>query len=359
MRRYYWILRGREAIRRHQLSGVECQRWRAKPNIPKMAELPPARLHLMKPAFYSTGVDCFGPFLIKRGRSNEKRWGIVFKCMTTRCVHLDLLSNMDTDSFLMAVRRMVARRGTPSEILVDQGTNFRGGDKELQTAFTAMSPHLQTLSANQKIQFHYNPPNAPHFGGMWEREIRSVKSALHTIVGSQILTEEVLRTLLAEVEAILNAKPLGYVSSDVAWVVVIADPDPVTPNYLLMGRPDASLPQVVYPESEILSRRRWQHSQVMADQFWTSFIKNYLPALQPRQKWMSDSDNLTPRTVVMIIDHQLPRGLWPVGKVITTYPGSDGRVRSAKIEVRNKLYHRPVARLITLPAIPDDNPTTD
>ncbi|RXN16554.1 hypothetical protein ROHU_021887 [Labeo rohita] len=139
--------------------------------------------------------------------------------LATAAQHLglkDLLSNMDTDSFLMAVRRMVARRGTPSEILVDQGTNFRGGDKELQTAFTAMSPHLQTLSANQKIQFHYNPPNAPHFGGMWEREIRSVKSALHTIVGSQILTEEVLRTLLAEVEAILNAKPLGYVSSDVA-----------------------------------------------------------------------------------------------------------------------------------------------
>ncbi|XP_021324376.1 uncharacterized protein [Danio rerio] len=353
MRRYYWILRGREAIRRHQRSCVECQRWRAKPNIPKMAELPPARLRLMKPPFFSTGVDCFGPFLVKRGRSNEKKWGIIFKCMTTRCVHLDLLANMDTDSFLMALRRMVARRGTPSEILADQGTNFRGGDKELQTAFTAMSPDLQAQLAKQKIQFHYNPPNAPHFGGMWEREIRSVKAALHTIIGPQTLTEEVLRTLLIEVEAILNAKPLGYVSSD------LADPDPVTPNYLLMGRPDVSLPQVIYPESEILSRKRWRHSQVLADQFWTSFIKNYLPTLQQRQKWMTDTSNLTPGTVVMIIDHQLPRALWPVGKVVTTYLGLDGRVRSATIEVKNKQYHRPVARLITLPSIPDDNPTTD
>lgn len=273
--------------------------------------------------------------------------------MTTRCVHLDLLSNMDTDSFLMALRRMVARRGTPFEILADQGTNFRGGDKELQTAFTSMSPHLQTQLAKQKIQFSYNPPNAPHFGGMWEREIRSVKTALHTIVGSQTLTEEVLRTLLIEVEAILNAKPLGYVSSDVA------DLDPVTPNYLLMGRPDASLPQVIYPESEILSRKRWRHSQVLADQFWTSFIKNYLPTLQPRQKWMRDTSNLTPGTVVMIIDHQLPRALWPVGKVVTIYPGSDGRVRSAEIEVKNKHYHRPVSRLITLPAIPDYDHAAD
>lgn len=173
------------------------------------------------------------------------------------------------------------------------------------------------------------------------------------MVGSQILTKEVLRTFLIEVEAILNAKPLGCVSSDVA------DPDPVTPNYLLMGRPNASLPQVIYPESEILSRKRWRHSQVLADQFWTTFIKNYLPTLQPRQKWMSDCSNLTPGTVVMVIDHQLPRALWPVGKVITTYPGSDGRVCSTKIEVKNKLYHRPLSCLITLPAIPDNDPTTD
>ncbi|XP_036374570.1 uncharacterized protein LOC118770907 [Megalops cyprinoides] len=212
-----------------------------------------------------------------------------------------------------------------------------------------MSPGLQTLLAKQKIKFQYNPPNAPHFGGMWEREIRSVKAALHTIVGAQTLTEEVLRTLLTEVEAILNAKPLGYVSSDVA------DPDPVTPNYLLMGRPDASLPQVVFPESELLSRRRWRHTQVLADQFWSYFIKNYLPSLQRRQKWTNDTDDLTPGTVVMIMDHQLPRALWPVGRVETTFPGADGHVRSVDIQVKGKRYHRPVARLIKLPAIPDDD----
>lgn len=129
IRRRFWILRGREAVRRHQHHCSHCQKWRAKPKVPQMADLPPARLRLLKPAFFSTGVDCFGPFLVKRGRSSEKRWGVIFKCLTTRCVHLDLLYSMDSDSFLMALRRFVARRGTPFEILSDQGTNFRGGDR--------------------------------------------------------------------------------------------------------------------------------------------------------------------------------------------------------------------------------------
>ncbi|KAE8292497.1 hypothetical protein D5F01_LYC09867 [Larimichthys crocea] len=278
IRRKYWIPRGREAVRRHQRGWTECQRWRSKPEIPKMADLPPARLRLFKPAFFSTGVDCFGPYSIKIGRRSEKHWGILFKCMTTRAVHVDILSSIDTDAFLMALRRFIARRGKPFELLSDQGTNFKGGDRELQEAFAALQPDLQEQLAPQQIHWKFNPPSAPHFGGCWEREIRSIKQALQVTLGAQPVTEEVLRTLLIEVEGILNSKPLGYTSSD------IADPDPITPNSLLIGRPDASLPQVVYPESELLGRRRWRHSQLLADNFWRNFIKVYMPSLQARQK---------------------------------------------------------------------------
>ncbi len=116
---------------------------------------------------------------------------------------------------------------------------------------------------------------------IWAREVRSVKSALYTVLGTQSVPEEVLMTVLLEVEAILNSKPLGYVSS------YVADADPVTPNCLLMGRPDESLPHVVYPESEMLSRHHWRHSQILANQFWSRFIRDYLPSLQTRQKWQS------------------------------------------------------------------------
>ncbi|KAJ8286056.1 hypothetical protein GJAV_G00034060 [Gymnothorax javanicus] len=243
LRRTYWILRGREAVRRFQRTCTECRRWRAKPAVPKMADLPAARLRLFKPPFYSTGIDCFGPF--------------------------------------------------------------------------------------------------------------DVKAALYTTVGAQPLQEEVLRTVLVEVEGIMNSKPLGYVPSDVS------DPDPVTPNCLLMGRPDGSLPQVVYPKEELLSQRRWRHSQVLADHFWARFIRLYLPGLQSRQKWQSSPADVTEGSVAMIVDPQVPRASWLIGRIIKVHPSPDGHIRSADVKVKDRTYTRPVARLVLLPALPaeDDSPS--
>ncbi|TWW59233.1 hypothetical protein D4764_06G0007630 [Takifugu flavidus] len=272
LRRQYWVLRGRQAVKHIQRTCTECKKWRGKPTVPLMADLPAARLRLFKLPFYSTGVDCFGTYQVKVGRRNEKRWGLIFKCLTTKCVHLDLINSLDTDDFLLALRRFIARRGTPSEIYSDQGTNFRGAERELKEAFADMEPQLQKSSASHQIIFRFNPPASPHFGGIWEREIRSVKRALQVVIGAQAVPEDVLLTVLIEVEGILNAKPLGS-SSDVA------DPDPVTPSMLLIGRPDASLPQVSYVP-DALTRRRWRQSQMIADHFWSRFIKGYLPTLQ-------------------------------------------------------------------------------
>lgn len=349
LRRKFWILRGREAIRREQRSCSECQRWRAQPVNPKMADLPPARLRLHQPAFYSTGIDCFGPMQVKIGRRNEKRWGLLFKCLTTRAVHIEVLSSINTDSFLMALRRFISRRGKPAELLSDQGTNFRGGDRELQEAFQTLHPSLQAQLAEYQIKFCFNPPSAPHFGGSWEREIRSIKAALTATLGSQVVSGEVLTTVLIEIEGILNSKPLGYVSSDVA------DPDPVTPNLLLMGRPDPSLPQAVYHDSELLSRRQWRACQVLSDRFWVRFLRHYLPTLQTRSKWQSDTSPLQLDTIVMIVDPQLPRASWPIGKIKKVFPGADGLIRTAEVTVRDRTYVRPVSRLIRLPAVPEEN----
>ncbi|KAI7790024.1 hypothetical protein IRJ41_019694, partial [Triplophysa rosa] len=278
----YWILRGRQAIKHRQQSCLSCQKWRAQPKVPQMADLPPERLRLLCPPFYSTGGD-------------RTRNAGVLKCLTTRVVHIELLNSMDVDAFLLALRRFIARRGRPHEIRSDCGTNFRGAERELREVFLNMESGLQTRLADYQIKFKFNPPSAPHFGGLWEREVRSIKNALQVAI-----TEDLLSTVLVEVEGILNAKPLGYVSTD------IADIDPITPNLLLMGQRDSSLPQVAYAPGE-MGRRRWRHCQSIIDQFWTHFTRNYLPTLQTRQKWQRTSDNLEVDSVVLVVDPQLPR----------------------------------------------------
>lgn len=127
-----------------------------------------------------------------------------------------------------------------------------------------------------------------------------MKKALGLAVRDKSPHEDVPLTILMEMGDILNSKPLGYVSVDVA------DPDPVTPNLLLMGRHDASLPHAVYVDRDLLGGRRWKHSQVLADHFWSHFMQNYLPSLQ-RQKWLKDTPDLKVGHVALIVDPQLQR----------------------------------------------------
>lgn len=160
---------------------------------------------------------------------------------------------------------------------------------------------------------------------------------------------EVLRTVLIEVEVILNSKPLGYVSAN------ISDVDPITPNHLLMGQPSSSLPQVVYQDSERLSRRRWRQSQILVDHFWAKFIRYYLPGLQLRQKWQRTTEDLTEGSFVLMVDNQLPRALWLVGRVVKVFPSTDGHVRAAEVKVNDKSFIRPVVKLIQLPELPKED----
>ncbi|KAK0142399.1 hypothetical protein N1851_019843 [Merluccius polli] len=183
----------------------------------------------------------------------------------------------------------------------------------------------------------YNPPSAPHFGGVWEREVRSVKAALNFALGGQVPKAEVFATVLVEVEAILNSKPLGYTSSD------LADLDPITPNSLLMGRPDTALPLAAYASTDDVSDRTWKYSQAVADQFWRRYPSEYLPNMQGRRKWHRERSNLEVGTPVMLVDPALPRAHWLLGRVKTVVKGKDGRVRSAIVDTCRRTYHRPVA----------------
>ena len=209
LRQRYWILGGRAAVRRSWSNCRRCKHARSKPQIPGMASLPSFRLTPNVCPFSTSGMDYFGPMNVKIGRRVEKRYGVLFTCLTTCAVHLELASSLTTDSCILAIRRFISRRGHPRKMLSDNGTNLRGSDKALKAALRELSQDDFIAELTPKaIEWHFNPPSAPHMGGAWQMLVRSVKIALKESLKEQNPTEETLLTVLTEAEALLNSRPL-------------------------------------------------------------------------------------------------------------------------------------------------------
>ena len=274
LRQKYWILKGLATVQKISSSCPSCRRQRAKPEPPVMADLPSSRLGYQQPPFTNTGVDYFGPMLVRHGRKTEKRYGVLFTCLTTRAVHLEIAHSLDTNSCLMAIRRMIAKRGKPANIWSDNGTNFVGAEKELREAVKRLDGERisDQLSADG-VQWHFNPPSSPHFGGVWERLVQSAKRALKAVAGKQCVNDETLLTFMAEVESLLNGRPLTHVSTD------YRDEEALTPNHFLLGRGNPNVPPDVVNDKDLCSRKRWKHAQVMTQHFWKRWLREYLPAL--------------------------------------------------------------------------------
>ena len=164
-----------------------------------MSDLPPERVISGKPAFSFVGVDYFGPFSVKQGRSVVKRYGCLFTCLTIRAVHIEIAQSLDTSSFISALQRFICRRGRPEVIRSDNGGNFVGAEHELSTALQQWNQSRITEFLHQtEIQWKFNTPTAFHMGGVWERMIRSVRKVPTSIVKEQLLTDEVLMTVMCE-----------------------------------------------------------------------------------------------------------------------------------------------------------------
>jgi len=236
----------------------------------------------------------------------------------------------------------VSRRGQPQKIWSDNGTNFVGGLGELQRSFKEVDwAKIHVFCADQQIEWKFIPPGAPHMGGLWERMVRTIKRVLSAIIGVNSLYDDVLNTLLCEVECIINGRPITSVSNDPL------DPSPLTPNHLLLLRSGPPPPPGKFDGGDMY-RKRWRHVQAMADQFWKRWIKEYLPLLQTRYKWASVEQNLKIGDVVLVLDENVPRSLWPLGLVVQADPSSDGLVRSVKIKTKSTQLVRPVTKVVKL-----------
>ena len=177
---------------------VPCKRHHAKPAEQLMASLPRERVDVGKnPPFTYTGVDYFGPMSVKYRRGTVKRYGCIFTCLVTRAVHIEVAHSMDSDSFLMALHRFIARRGKPQKMFSDNGTNFVAADKELADEIrTINNKKMKDDMLLEAIEWNFNPPHAPHMGGAWERLVRSVKDILRHLIGERLLNDEELVSFL-------------------------------------------------------------------------------------------------------------------------------------------------------------------
>ena len=305
-----------------------------------MADLPQTRLHADDAPFSNTGVDCFGPFQVKRGRLTVKRYGCIFTCMTMRAIHLEILHSLDSDSFINALRRFIARRGQPRTIISDNGGNFVSANKEL-LASAEETKKISDEMLKRQIEWRFNPPHASHMGGAWERQIRSVRKVLLAITDEQTLNDETLNTLMCEVEMILNNRPITPVSDDINDLRVLRPAD-----ILLFNSKTDMAPTVTSGVDRY--KRRWRQVQYLANLFWTRWKRQYVPELQKRQKWIHAKPNVCVGDVVLISDENLPRNLWPLARVTEVFPSSDGLVRSVRVKTRGTHLVRPIHKLVML-----------
>ncbi|XP_037068883.1 uncharacterized protein LOC119090200 [Pollicipes pollicipes] len=185
---------------------------------PLMGDLPAFRVGDPAPAFARVGVDFFGPLAVKRQRKREKRYGCLLTCLSTRAVHIDLAHSLGTDSFIIAMRRMMARRGKTKLVCWDNETNLRAGERELcQSLQRWNQAKIADTLSQEGVEWKFNPPAAPHFGGVFERLVRSAKRALSTVLGDRVVDDETLRTVVTEFEALLNGRPLTHTAGFALW----------------------------------------------------------------------------------------------------------------------------------------------
>ncbi|XP_025193663.1 uncharacterized protein LOC112593485 [Melanaphis sacchari] len=295
-----------------------------------MADLPSYRVQPHRP-FSHVGMDYGGPFLVKEHRHRNaqviKVYLALFICMSVKAVHLEIVSDLSTDAFLAALDRFVARR---AEDFISRSQNSRPS----VVAFIVY------------LTWHFNPPAAPHFGGIWEAGIKSVKNHLKHVIGLQILTYEEFLTLTIRIEGILNSRPITPTSSDPHNLSVL------TPGHFLIGQPIHAVPEPDITDVQVNRLNRWQLIQQCHQSYWKRWSHEYLSTLQSRQKWYKTSPNLAIGDMVIVEAPTRPPTEWRLGRVTEVYPEPDDVVRVVSVRTQDGIYKRPVVKLVRLPVEP-------
>ena len=343
LRQKYYVIHGRQAVRRVIHKCLICKRFKTKAMNQKMGNLPEHRV-TVAPAFADVGIDFTGVLHIKEGEKIRKGYICVFTCAHSRMVHFELSLSLTTEEFLQALRRFLNRRGWCRSIESDNQTSFQKANKLLQTTFEKKlwknfdREQIEKFAAENGIKWRFITERSPFRGAYWERINRSLKEPLRKVLGNALLTYTELYTILTDIEAVMNQRPLSYHGSDPK------DPEPITPSQLAIGRDLKELPPIC-GDGKVSISRRYRYLQTTLNHFWKRWIKEYLPNLQIRSRWKTEEKPIKVGDVVFIADDKTSRPSWPLGRISKVILSRDGLIRTAQVKTKNGLLTRPIQKI--------------
>ncbi|OXA47646.1 Pro-Pol polyprotein [Folsomia candida] len=341
LREKVWILQSRQAIKKVLSRCTVCRRFTSKKCEVPCAPLPEARVKLAR-VFQVIGIDLAGPLFLKTG---EKVWMVLYTCAVYRAVHLEIVTQLTAEEFLLSLHRFISRRGRPSIIYTDNGTNFEGASNAINLLDWE---RIQQETKVTRIEWKFIVPSSPWWGGFWERLIRSCKDLLKRMLGPRKLHLKELETCMFEVEAVINSRPLTYISEDKDDLV------PLTPAMFLQDNREVEFPEEMALDAQAL---RNQHKSLvkMREELRTRFRSEYLSLLVQRGKEKKLPD-FHVGDVVLIGSDDKKRILWPMGSILELIQGRDGQIRIAKLKTQHGIWTRPLQRLYSLEVSTRDVP---
>lgn len=352
IRNKYWIIGLRVAIRSLAAHCYPCLRQKKQHAEQLMGQLPSSRVRPSR-AFLHTSVDYMGPFMTKRYNARrvrivDKSYGAVFVCMATRAIHLELVSALTTEAFLAAFARFINRRGRVESMHSDNATNFEGASNELDAIIREqwVEASKSRTIRDQAIVWHFNPPYAPHMGGIHEAAVKGAKHHLRRVIGSQQLTFEELTTLFTHVEACLNSRPITALTDEQSDALAL------TPAHFLIGESLVSplmRDRTTIPDNRLTN---FELLQKLAQEFWNRWSDEHVKAMLNRTKWCHSHESIKRDDIVLVLSEPRPQTKWPLARVVNLYPDAEGKVRAVDVIFEGRMYKRPITQLNVLPKEP-------
>ena len=357
LRQRYWIPTARRVVARLLQRCTICRRTAGKPfPIPDPPPLPLARVQ-DGPPFCVTGVDFTGAMYVKNNETvgDFKVYVCLFTCASTRAIHLEIVTDLTEVTFLQAFQRFAARRSLPQLVISDNASTYTSAAKELSELF--QSPTLKSALMHKGTTWRFIPKRAPWYGGFWERLVGMVKMSLKKTLGRAFVTLTVLQTIIVEVEAVLNDRPLTYLPS------ATGDPEPLTPSHLLCGRrivplphPDAEDEEMTDPDylSADQLRSKMDRQGLLLRHFQSRWKKEYLTSLREVHRTTGIAEQTIKIGEVVQIHDDSPRNQWKLAVIEDLKKGDDGYVRSVTVRTANGRTNRPIACLYPLEVSMDE-----